>query len=154
MKDEVTGKWKQISVIEDFPAWNTRLNRIFWRGSTTGGGNNPAGRQLTYQRHRFLRLTSDNSTDTVPLVLPASKDSASPASLSFVELPVASVNEHSMDVAFTSLDGCGHEKVCDAVKYGNYRMGGKVPLLDITKYKMLIDIDGERILLGWRDRPL
>lgn len=62
----------------------------------------------------------------------------------YVELPSRVLNEQSMDVAFTSLDGCGHEKVCDAVREGKYRIGNKVPLLEIANYKMLVDIDGKQ----------
>ena len=121
------------------PPWSGRKNKVFWRGSTTGGGNNPAGRQLAYQRHRFVRFTSENSSDPLPIVLPAQEGASE---ISFLEMPADQVNDQIMDVAFTSMDGCGHEKVCDAVKYGMYKMGKKVPLLDITKYKMLVDIDG------------
>ena len=127
---------------EDLPAWETRYNKIFWRGSTTGGGNNPAGRQLSYQRHRFVKLTSENSSDPMGVVLPPANKTNS---LAYVELPQNLINQQTMDVAFTSLDGCGHEKVCNAVKFGNYRMGSKLPLMEITKYKLLIDLDGKRI---------
>lgn len=147
VKDPKTGKWAQILVLEDFPAWSERRNKIFWRGSTTGGGNNPAGRQLNYQRHRFIRMTSDNSTDPVGVVLPPQNGTND---LSYVELPTQRVNEETMDAAFTSLDGCGHEKVCDAVRNGGYRIGDKVPLIDVTKYKMLIDIDGKLSLAHTR----
>lgn len=139
VKDPKTGKWGQVLVLEEFPAWHERRNKIFWRGSTTGGGNNPAGRQLNYQRHRFIRMTSDNSTNPRGIVLPAPNGTND---LAYVELPNQRVNEETMDAAFTSLDGCGHEKVCDAVREGGYRIADKVPLIDVTKYKMLIDIDG------------
>lgn len=139
VKDPKTGKWGQVLVLEEFPAWHERRNKIFWRGSTTGGGNNPAGRQLNYQRHRFIRMTSDNSTNPRGIVLPAQNGTND---LAYVELPNQRVNEETMDAAFTSLDGCGHEKVCDAVREGGYRIADKVPLIDVTKYKMLIDIDG------------
>lgn len=146
VKNPETGKWSQQLVDAELPPWDQRINKIFWRGSTTGGGNNPAGRQLNYQRHRFLAMTSDNSSDPMGVVLPPPYNSSQP--LSYVELPKELVNGQTMDVAFTSLDGCGHEKVCDAVKNGNYRMGTKVPLMDVTKYKMLIDIDGKPDLLS------
>ena len=127
-------------VLEEFPEWHERRNKIFWRGSTTGGGNNPAGRQLNYQRHRFIRMTSDNSTDPKGIVLPPHNGTND---MTYIELPMKRVNEETVDAAFTSLDGCGHEKVCDAVREGGYRISGKVPLIDVTKYKMLIDIDGK-----------
>lgn len=141
IKDPKTGKWGQVLVDEEFPAWSERLNKIFWRGSTTGGGNNPAGRQLNYQRHRFLRMTSDNSTEPKGVVLPAGPNSEE--NMAYVELSTDRMNKQAMDVAFTSLDGCGHEKVCDAVRAGGYNMSAKVPLIEVTKYKMLIDIDGK-----------
>ncbi|KAJ4483918.1 hypothetical protein J3R30DRAFT_3838721 [Lentinula aciculospora] len=36
-----------------------KLNKIFWRGATTGGGNEPAGFAPMYQRHRAVRDLGD-----------------------------------------------------------------------------------------------
>ena len=32
--------------------WDKKTNKIFWRGSTTGGGSSPPGYVASYQRHR------------------------------------------------------------------------------------------------------
>jgi hypothetical protein len=85
-------------------------------------------------------MASDNSTTPIGVVLPPKNGTND---LAYIELPAKQVNEDTMDAAFTSLDGCGHEKVCDAVREGGYNIGSKVPLIDVTKYKMLIDIDGK-----------
>lgn len=32
--------------------WEEKSTKIFWRGSTTGGGSSPSGFMMSYQRHR------------------------------------------------------------------------------------------------------
>lgn len=34
--------------------WEEKSTKIFWRGSTTGGGSSPPGFVMTYQRHRYI----------------------------------------------------------------------------------------------------
>lgn len=36
--------------------WEDKLDNIFWRGATTGGGSNPPGFVGHYQRHRYVCL--------------------------------------------------------------------------------------------------
>ena len=139
VKDPKTGKWTQILAIQEFPKWEDRISKIFWRGSTTGGGNNPAGRQLMYQRHRFLKLASANASTPIDIVIPGANATHS---LTHVQMPHKIAKNDALDVAFTSLDGCGHEKVCQAVRDGQYNIGERVPLIDVIKYKLLADIDG------------
>jgi hypothetical protein len=32
--------------------WEDKMNKVYWRGASTGGGNNPPGFSEQYQRHR------------------------------------------------------------------------------------------------------
>ena len=34
--------------------WEYKLDKVFWRGATTGGGSHPPGFAPLYQRHRFV----------------------------------------------------------------------------------------------------
>jgi hypothetical protein len=48
--DPVTGTTKEIDDLEQ--PWQNKTNKIFWRGTTTGGGSSPPGHIDSYQRHR------------------------------------------------------------------------------------------------------
>jgi hypothetical protein len=37
--------------------WHKKVDDIFWRGATTGGGSNPPGYLPLYQRHRYVSLS-------------------------------------------------------------------------------------------------
>jgi hypothetical protein len=44
-----------IKEIDDMEVpWNKKVDDIFWRGATTGGGSSPAGFLSQYQRHRYV----------------------------------------------------------------------------------------------------
>src|ERR1700678_902930 len=34
--------------------WEDKIDKIFWRGATTGGGSRPPGFSPHYQRHRYV----------------------------------------------------------------------------------------------------
>ncbi|THU81857.1 hypothetical protein K435DRAFT_784854 [Dendrothele bispora CBS 962.96] len=53
-------EWEQEGTVIDpmDVLWEKKQDKIFWRGATTGGGNNPSGWMEGYQRHRFLRMAS------------------------------------------------------------------------------------------------
>jgi hypothetical protein len=48
--DSINTVVKEIDDME-FP-WNRKIDKIFWRGATTGGGSSPPGYMAQYQRHR------------------------------------------------------------------------------------------------------
>jgi hypothetical protein len=48
--DSVNLELKEVDDME--VPWEKKENKIFWRGATTGGGNNPPGFSPQYQRHR------------------------------------------------------------------------------------------------------
>lgn len=48
-------KSRKVKDIDDMEVpWEQKSDLIFWRGSTTGGGNTPPGFAATYQRHRYV----------------------------------------------------------------------------------------------------
>ncbi|KXN89203.1 Beta-1,2-xylosyltransferase 1 [Leucoagaricus sp. SymC.cos] len=53
--DPVNLELKDVDVME--VPWEDKLDKVFWRGATTGGGSHPPGFAPQYQRHRFLRMT-------------------------------------------------------------------------------------------------
>jgi hypothetical protein len=36
--------------------WEEKIDKIFWRGATTGGGSHPPGFSPQYHRHRFVSI--------------------------------------------------------------------------------------------------
>ncbi|KAF8715627.1 hypothetical protein AX14_012556 [Amanita brunnescens Koide BX004] len=57
--DPVNLELKDVDPME--VPWEKKIDKIFWRGATTGGGSHPPGFTPRYQRHRFLRMSSDVS---------------------------------------------------------------------------------------------
>jgi hypothetical protein len=48
-----------IKEIDDMEMpWSKKVDDIFWRGATTGGGSSPPGFLAQYQRHRCAHLSS------------------------------------------------------------------------------------------------
>lgn len=55
---------QQIKDVDDMEmAWEDKIDDIFWRGATTGGGSNPPGYLGQYQRHRYVSSYSSESAD-------------------------------------------------------------------------------------------
>ena len=42
--------------------WEEKIDKIFWRGATTGGGSHPPGFSPQYQRHRYVFLALPSPT--------------------------------------------------------------------------------------------
>ena len=56
---EYTYGWDEENMVvhdvdESEVPWEQKTDKIFWRGSTTGGGSSPPGFLTSYQRHRFV----------------------------------------------------------------------------------------------------
>lgn len=116
--------------------WEDKIDKIFWRGATTGGGNHPPGFTPQFQRHRFLRMASDKS-ETNRTVL-----ATKPNSTGFVpvSVPVGQLNEEIMDTAFVKVAGQypgGLSALMTAHRFAN-----PVPLGKHWSYKYLVDMDG------------
>lgn len=117
-------------------SWDEKINKVFWRGATTGGGSHPPGFSPQYHRHRYLRMTSDQSNDTrvVTFKQPNSTEYQS------VEVPISRLNEDIMDAAFVKVSGLypGGLKALLA----KHRFSEPVPLGKHWSYKYLVDLDG------------
>lgn len=135
----------------------SKRNKVFWRGATTGGGNEPPGFAALYQRHRAVRMTGWDVDSNVELWLPAATYSTSTGLSNFsaqdptiisdpplthISIPLASLNRAIMDVAFVKTTNAeqypgGLEKLM-----AEHRFSGGVYLGGHWQYKYLLDIDG------------
>lgn len=50
--DPVNQELKDVDDME--VPWERKIDKIFWRGASTGGGGNPAGFSAQYHRHRYV----------------------------------------------------------------------------------------------------
>ncbi|KAH7877752.1 uncharacterized protein C8R40DRAFT_1168480 [Lentinula edodes] len=137
----------------------SKRNKIFWRGATTGGGNSPPGFAALYQRHRAVRMTGWDVEGDVEVWVPSTspfsnislstsaKSSTSQIQLADVPLtahkiPAATLNKALMDIAFVKAANAdqypgGMEKLMQ-----EHRFSGSVYLGGHWQYKYLIDLDG------------
>jgi hypothetical protein len=136
--DSVNLELKDVDPME--VPWEEKIDKIFWRGATTGGGNHPPGFASRYHRHRFLRMASDQSNQTKVITFADPPSSAS----HFVAAPVSvgTLNEEIMDAAFVKAVAAnsypGGLKALEA----DHRFADSVPLGRHWAYKYLIDLDG------------
>ncbi|KIJ43830.1 glycosyltransferase family 90 protein [Sphaerobolus stellatus SS14] len=127
--------------------WEKKTNLVFWRGSTTGGGSSPPGFVKSYQRHRFMEMSSTPTNATRPVVF-----TDPPGSDHFVsaDVPLAKLNAELMDTAFTKGLGCeSFPGGCGLMKK-LYRFAPAVPLGEHWKHKYLVDFDG----MGYSGRSM
>jgi hypothetical protein len=138
--------------------WESKIDKFFWRGATTGGGSQPPGFSHQYQRHRhvdifsfiwfyhcshqqfrFLRMAGDTSQNkrTITFADP-------PSSSRFVSagVPISSLNDEIMDTAFVKpTDSHNYPGGLEAMKR-DLRHGDPCPLGKHWSYKYLVDLDG------------
>lgn len=130
----------RIKDVDDMEVpWEFKSDDIFWRGATTGGGSSPPGFLAQYQRHRFIKMTSDQSDAEKTVVF-----ADPPGTNNFVsaDVPIAQLNEDMMDVAFTKAVGCTqYPGGCDGMRK-DHRFADAVPLGENWRHKYLIDVDG------------
>jgi len=119
--------------------WEQKSNTVFWRGATTGGGSSPPGFLAQYQRHRFVRMTSDKSETNRTVVF-----ADPPGTNRYVQakVPVGALNEDFTDVAFTKAVGCvNYPTGCEGMQR-DHRFAEAVQLGEHWRHKYLIDVDG------------
>jgi len=120
--------------------WEQKSDTIFWRGASTGGGSSPPGFAAQYQRHRFVRMTSDRSKTNRTLVF---ADPPGSTNYVYAEVPVAALNDEVMDVAFVKVvDFYNYPGGLEALISGHRFDDGGVSLGDHWKHKYLVDVDG------------
>ncbi|KAF5344604.1 hypothetical protein D9758_013894 [Tetrapyrgos nigripes] len=155
--DPVNLELKDVDPME--VPWDLKQDKIFWRGATTGGGNNPPGFMPQYQRHRFLRMVSNISDTTRVLVFPdpesllspgepsstsspTSKPPTNPPRYLSAPVPISKLNKEIMDIAFTKATA---EKAypggLEALRR-DHRFAEAVPLGRHWSFKYLVDFDG------------
>lgn len=136
--------WDPVNMIlsdddENEQPWEKKKDLIFWRGATTGGGSSPPGFLAQYQRHRFIKMTSDTSDTNRTVVFPHPEGSNEYA---YAKVPAPKLNSEIMDTAFTKAVGCTqYPGGCDGMRK-DLRFADAVPLGEHWKYKYLIDFDG------------
>ncbi|TRM56111.1 glycosyltransferase family 90 protein, partial [Schizophyllum amplum] len=141
---EYTYAWDQEhleqKLVDDMEKpWDEKSDKIFWRGATTGGGGNPAGFSAQYQRHRFLRMTSDQSDAPRPVTFAHPSDSTNYTTAS---VPVSHLNAELMDAAFTKATNPGEYPGGLEALQATHRFADPVPLGAHWSYKYLVDLDG------------
>lgn len=120
--------------------WDAKKDKIFWRGASTGGGSSPPGFAAQYQRHRFVRMASDQSNTTRTIVF---ADPPGSTNYVYAEVPTAQLNKEMMDVAFVKIvDTNNFPGGLDALIALHRFDDGGVNLGDHWKFKYLVDLDG------------
>ncbi|KAG6336178.1 hypothetical protein ID866_2916 [Astraeus odoratus] len=117
--------------------WDEKSDLIFWRGATTGGGSTPNGFSPNYQRHRFVRMTHENSVANYTII---HESPVKPGTYISTTVPAAKLNQDIMDVAFVNV--VGSYPGGEAALRATHRFADSVPLGRHWSYKYLIDLDG------------
>jgi hypothetical protein len=120
--------------------WEKKVDKIFWRGATTGGGTHPPGVEPQYQRHRFLRMASVAAeTDRA---LTYADPPSSTTNFVTTQVSVAKLNSDIMDTAFTkAMMPESYPGGLEALR-ATHRFGNAVPLGRHWSYRYLVDLDG------------
>ncbi|KAJ3720940.1 hypothetical protein C8R42DRAFT_582015 [Lentinula raphanica] len=120
-------------------AWESKRNKIFWRGATTGGGNSPAGFAALYQRHRAVRMADWDAEGDVEIWVPNTNPIAN---ISAHKIPIAALNKALMDVAFVKASNANQYPGGLKKLKEEHRFADGVSLGNHWQYKYLLDLDG------------
>ncbi|KAF9254529.1 hypothetical protein L218DRAFT_886076 [Marasmius fiardii PR-910] len=136
--DHVNMKLKEVDDLE--VPWEDKLDKVFWRGATTGGGSTPAGFAPQYQRHRLVRMASrDEDSDEIKTIVHANTSSDKYVS---AEVPISTLNSEIMDVAFVKATNLGSYPGGLKGLMKQHRFAKSVPLGEHWSYRYLLDVDG------------
>jgi hypothetical protein len=121
--------------------WEDKIDKVFWRGASTGGGSSPPNFQSHYQRHRFVRMASvnDDAASRVVTYIDASELQRQYQSTS---VPMVSLNKDVLDVAFVSAVDPYHYDGGLQGMHQDHRFDDPVFLGEFWKYKYIMDLDG------------
>ncbi|KAJ3746658.1 hypothetical protein DFH05DRAFT_1607570 [Lentinula detonsa] len=134
----------------------SKRNKIFWRGATTGGGNSPPGFAALYQRHRAVRMAGWDVEGDVEIWIPsttsllpnssssstAKKSNYNDVPLTAHKVPAATLNKALMDVAFVKANNADQYPGGLERLMAEHRFSGSVYLGGHWQYKYLLDLDG------------
>ncbi|KAF8607393.1 hypothetical protein BDV93DRAFT_436008 [Ceratobasidium sp. AG-I] len=120
--------------------WERKLDTVFWRGATTGGGSSPPGYMAHYQRHRFVRMASSQSNENKTVVF---AHPSKPTAFFAHHIPQSELNEHMVDAAFTKAVGCMHYPGGCVAMRKEMRFADAAPLGEHWKHKYVLDLDGQ-----------
>ncbi|KAG2006903.1 capsular associated protein [Coprinopsis cinerea AmutBmut pab1-1] len=135
--DYVNLELKEVDSME--VPWEKKVDKVYWRGASTGGGNHPPGFANRFHRHRFVQMASDTSdfNRTLTFVDPDDSSRLLTASVTSQKL-----NPEVMDVAFVK---AVREEIypggAEALREKN-RFEDSVELGRHWGYKYLLDMDG------------
>lgn len=122
---------------EKDPEWPAKINRLWWRGSTTGGFSRDGGWR---RQHRQQLVTKLNAPDTALIIKDAHNDDAE----AWPEWRVQSVPRADysevIDVHFSHVGQCDPGD-CDAQREF-FDVAPPADQQDAWKYRYLLDIDG------------
>ncbi|KIY47462.1 hypothetical protein FISHEDRAFT_45273 [Fistulina hepatica ATCC 64428] len=137
--DPVNLELKEVDDME--VPWDEKSDKIFWRGATTGGGSHPPGFSMHYQRHRFLRMASDDS-DTLHSITFA--DPPTTGHYVTAQVPIKDLNAEIMDTAFVKATTSATDYPGGlAGLMADHRFADSVPLGRHWAFKYLVDLDGQ-----------
>ncbi len=136
--DSVNLELKDVDPMER--PWEEKVDKVFWRGATTGGGNHPPGFSPQYHRQRFIRMSSDDSNTTK--VVTFSDTASSITQWISTEVAIGTLNEEIMDAAFVKAVSAESYPGGLPALMKDHRFGDSVPLGAHWKYKYLVDLDG------------
>jgi hypothetical protein len=137
--------------------WEDKLDKMYWRGATTGGGNHPPGFSPQYHRHRlvffpFFYISSclpfiyrfvQQASDTSPTSrIVTFADPPATANYVTASVPVSWLNSEVMDAAFVKAVAPeaypgGLSSLTDTHRFGDAMSLGKH-----WSYKYAVDLDG------------
>ncbi|KAF8688390.1 putative lipopolysaccharide-modifying enzyme, partial [Rhizoctonia solani] len=148
--DSINTVVKDVDDME-FP-WDRKVEKIFWRGATTGGGSSPPGFMA-----QFVRMSSSQSEHNRTVVY---AHPSKPNEYFAHKVPHKDLNEHAIDAAFTKAvgkavfharaqstltlyPGCAEYPTGCAGMMKEMRFADPVALGEHWKYKYLLDLDGQ-----------
>lgn len=135
--DEVTLDMRALDSME--MPWEMKDEKMFWRGATTGGGSSPPGFAAGYHRHRLVRMASDDTPKNRTVVF---ADPPSSSNYIFTKIPISSLNNDIMDVAFVTSVDSTHYPGGLAQEQADHRFDDAALLRDYWAHKYVLDLDG------------
>ncbi|KAH9811292.1 family 90 glycosyltransferase [Melampsora americana] len=120
--------------------WNSRSEKVHWRGLPTDGGSTPYAYQPSFRvtwmvrpihpaLHRLLNFFSIKGGITGQMKMEKIFERGL-------------LNKEILDIGFISEEGCGVEKACEELVKGDYRFSIWQPFAAVKYFKMVLDLDG------------